>query len=46
MPFERETERLRLRRPVPADLPDFTALPPRTYARAGERAGQGRAGSA
>jgi RimJ/RimL family protein N-acetyltransferase len=33
MGFERETERLRLRRPVPDDLPGFTALhtDPRTY---------------
>jgi RimJ/RimL family protein N-acetyltransferase len=34
MSFERETEHLRLRRPVAADLPGFTALhsDPRTYA--------------
>ena len=33
MPFERETERLRLRRPVREDLPGFVALhnDPRTY---------------
>jgi len=33
MPFEQETEHLRLRRPVPEDLPAFTALhtDPRTY---------------
>ena len=33
MPFEQETERLRLRRPVPEDLAGFTALhtDPRTY---------------
>jgi RimJ/RimL family protein N-acetyltransferase len=36
MPFERETEHLRLRRPVYADLPAFTELhsDPRTYAHA------------
>ncbi len=36
MPFEQETEHLRLRRPVPEDLPAFTALhsDPRTYAHA------------
>lgn len=36
MSFERETERLRLRRPVLEDLPGFTALhtDPRTYAHA------------
>src|SRR4051812_17358417 len=36
MPFEQETEHLRLRRPVPDDLPAFTALhgDPRTYAHA------------
>jgi hypothetical protein len=33
VPFERETERLRLRRPAPGDLPGFLALhsDPRTY---------------
>ena len=33
MPFEQETEHLRLRRPVPEDLPGFVALhtDPRTY---------------
>ena len=38
MPFERETERLRLRRPVPGDLPGFVALhtDPRTYEHAPE----------
>ena len=36
MPFEQETEHLRLRRPVPEDLSAFTALhsDPRTYAHA------------
>lgn len=36
MPFEQETEHLRLRRPVIEDLPAFTALhsDPRTYAHA------------
>jgi hypothetical protein len=33
VPFEQETEHLRLRRPVPEDLPGFVALhtDPRTY---------------
>ena len=38
MPFEQETEHLRLRRPVPEDLPGFVALhtDPRTYEHAPE----------